>query len=104
METVRQLIELFPYALMGSVLAGIICGFLGVFVVSQRVVFLGASLTQVAIAGVAFSFLHFVNLEALVTWLTGSDISQNSFFHHFEPAFFSLLFAIAACWDYYNIT
>ena len=96
METVKQLIELFPYAILGSVLAGIICGFLGVFVVSQRVVFLGASLTQVAIAGVAFSFLHLFNLEGMISSLIGSEISQHSFLHHFEPAFFSLVFAIIA--------
>lgn len=96
METIKQLIDLFPYALMGSVLAGIICGFLGVFVVSQRVVFLGASLTQVAIAGVAFSFLHLFNLEELISKIIGSDIPKESFLHHFEPAFFSLLFAIIA--------
>ena len=29
-------------------------------------VFLGATLTQVAVAGVAFSFLHFVNLEEIL--------------------------------------
>jgi len=63
METIHQLFDLFPYAIAGSILAGIICSFLGIFVVSQRVVFLGAVLTQVAIAGVAFSFLHLINLE-----------------------------------------
>jgi zinc transport system permease protein len=94
LETINQLIELFPYAIMGSVLAGIICAFLGTFVVSQRVVFLGAVLTQVSIAGVAFSFLHIINLEGLVTGITGEQITHNSFFHNFEPAFYSLLFAI----------
>ena len=94
METINQLIELFPYAIMGSVLAGIICAFLGTFVVSQRVVFLGAVLTQVSVAGVAFSFLHIINLEGIITVITGQEITNNSFFHNFEPAFFSLLFAI----------
>ncbi len=56
---------------MGSILAGMICGFLGTFVVSQRVVFLGATLTQVAVAGVAFSFLHLVSLEAIISSLFG---------------------------------
>ncbi len=92
MEIVNQLIQLFPYALAGSVLAGMICGFLGTFVVSQRVVFLGATLTQVAVAGVAFSFLHFVNLEAILDSLFG--IQEGSLFHNFEPVFFSLLFAV----------
>jgi len=83
METINILIDLFPYALMGSILAGIICSFLGVFVVSQRVVFLGASLTQVSIAGVAFSFLHLINLEALIGSLFSPETIENSFLHHF---------------------
>lgn len=94
MEIIKQLIDIFPYAILGSILAGIICGFIGVFVVSQRVVFLGAALTQVAIAGVAFSFLHLVNLEGMISSLFNITISENSFFHHFEPAFFSLLFSV----------
>jgi ABC-type Mn2+/Zn2+ transport system permease subunit len=94
LDTINQLIELFPYAIMGSVLAGIICAFLGTFIVSQRVVFLGAVLTQVSIAGVAFSFLHLINIEGIITSITGQQITHDSFFHNFEPAFFSLLFAI----------
>jgi zinc transport system permease protein len=96
METLHQLLELFPYAIAGSILAGIICSFLGTFVVSQRVVFLGAVLTQVAIAGVAFSFLHFINLEGILSSLFGIQFGHDSFFHHFEPIFFSLLFALLA--------
>lgn len=94
MDTIKQLLDLFPYAIMGSVLAGIICGFLGTFIISQRVVFLGAVLTQVSIAGVAFSFLHLIDLEGLLTKIFGLNISHNSFFHNFEPLFFSILFAI----------
>jgi ABC-type Mn2+/Zn2+ transport system permease subunit len=96
METIHQLFDLFPYAIAGSILAGIICSFLGIFVVSQRVVFLGAVLTQVAIAGVAFSFLHLINLEGILSSITGVQIGQDSFLHHFEPAFFSLLFALVS--------
>jgi len=86
METVHQLLELFPYAVLGSILAGIICSFLGIFIVSQRVVFLGAVLTQVAIAGVAFSFLHLIHFP--------SFMAENPSFHNFEPAFYSLAFAL----------
>ncbi|HKI78946.1 MAG TPA: metal ABC transporter permease [Ignavibacteriaceae bacterium] len=92
METINQLIQLFPYAVLGSILAGMICGFLGTFVVSQRVVFLGATLTQVAVAGVAFSFLHAINLEGILTSLLG--IKDHSIAHNFEPVFYSLLFAV----------
>ena len=76
--------------------AGVICSFLGVFVVSQRAVFLGAALTQAAIAGVAFAFLHFLNLEELLASLFGVQSIENSFLHHFEHTFFSLLFAVIA--------
>ncbi len=96
METVKLLFDLFPYAILGSIAAGIICSFLGVFVVSQRVVFLGAALTQAAIAGVAFSFLHLLNLENLIANLFGIQSVQDSFLHHFEHTFFSLLFAVIA--------
>jgi ABC-type Mn2+/Zn2+ transport system permease subunit len=94
LEIIKQLIEIFPYAILGSILAGMICGFLGVFVVSQRVVFLGAALTQVAVAGVAFSFLHLLNIEEMISSLFNTVISEDSFLHHFEPAFFSLLFSL----------
>lgn len=96
MEIISQLIELFPYAIMGSIIAGIICSFVGVFVVSQRVVFLGASLTQAAIAGVAFSFLHLIDLEGFISKLFNIAITDESIFHHLEHTVFSLLFASAA--------
>jgi ABC-type Mn2+/Zn2+ transport system permease subunit len=65
-------------------------------VVSQRAVFLGAALTQAAIAGVAFAFLHLLNLEELLASIFDIQIIENSFLHHFEHTFFSLLFAIIA--------
>jgi ABC-type Mn2+/Zn2+ transport system permease subunit len=94
LEIIKQLIELFPYAILGSIVAGFICAFLGIFVVSQRVVFLGASLTQVSVAGVAFSFLHLINIESFLADIFNIDLEHNTFFHNFEPAFFSLVFAI----------
>ena len=96
METIKILFELFPYAILGSIAAGIICSFLGVFVVSQRVVFLGAALTQAAIAGVAFAFLHLLNLEEILASVLGITSIDESFLHHFEHTFFSLLFAVVA--------
>lgn len=96
METLKLLFELFPYAILGSIAAGIICSFLGVFVVSQRVVFLGAALTQAAIAGVAFSFLHLLNLEEMLAQVFGLQSIDGSYLHHFEHTFFSLLFAVIA--------
>jgi len=96
LETIKILFELFPYAILGSIAAGIICSFLGVFVVSQRVVFLGAALTQAAIAGVAFAFLHLLNLEEILASVLGITSIDDSFLHHFEHTFFSLLFAVVA--------
>lgn len=96
MEIIKILFELFPYAILGSIAAGLICSFLGVFVVSQRVVFLGAALTQAAVAGVAFSFLHLLNLEELIATVFGVQSIDESFLHHFEHTFFSLLFAVIA--------
>jgi ABC-type Mn2+/Zn2+ transport system permease subunit len=96
LENIKILFELFPYAILGSIAAGIICSFLGVFVVSQRVVFLGAALTQAAIAGVAFAFLHLLNLEEILASVLGVTSIDDSFLHHFEHTFFSLLFAVVA--------
>jgi len=96
MDTINILFELFPYAILGSITAGIICSFLGVFVVSQSVVFLGAALTQAAIAGVAFAFLHLLNLEEILASIFGIQSIDESFLHHFEHTFFSLLFAVLA--------
>jgi ABC-type Mn2+/Zn2+ transport system permease subunit len=94
LEAIHQLLEIFPYAVLGSILAGIVCSFLGVFVVSQRVVFLGAALTQASITGVAFSFLHLINFEKSFSAFLGIQITENSFLHNIEPAFFSMLFAV----------
>ena len=95
-ETIQILLDIFPFAVLGGVTAGIICSFLGVFVVSQRVIFLGAALTQAAIAGVAFAFLHLVNLEDFLARQFDIQVIEDSFVHHFEHTFFSLLFAIIA--------
>src|SRR5512140_1556291 len=58
-EIVRTILQEFPLALYGSVLVGVICAFLGVYIVAQRVVFLGAVLTQVSVMGLALTFLPF---------------------------------------------
>lgn len=65
-EILRTIFIEFPYALFGSLVAAVLCAYLGVYVVSKRVVFVGATLTQVAVAGIAFSHLPFVNFEPVV--------------------------------------
>jgi len=94
LDIINQIYELFPFAVLGSIFAGVICGFLGTFVVSQRVVFLGAVLTQVSVAGVAFSFLHLFDLEGFISSLFNIELTESSFLHNLEPVFFSLLFAV----------
>lgn len=58
-EIVSTLFNEFPYAVYGSILVGVICSFLGVYIVAKRVVFLGAVLTQVSVLGLALTFLPF---------------------------------------------
>jgi ABC-type Mn2+/Zn2+ transport system permease subunit len=62
-EILRTIVQEFPYALFGSVLVGVLCAFLGVYVVARRVVFLGAVLTQVSVFGLSLTFLPFVPLN-----------------------------------------
>ncbi len=59
-EIIRTVFQEFPYALYGSVIVGIICAFLGVYIVAKRVVFLGAALTQVSVLGLAVTFIPFL--------------------------------------------
>lgn len=65
LEIFRTIVTEFPYALLGSLVAALLCAYLGVYVVSKRVVFVGATLTQVAVAGIAFSHLPFADFEPL---------------------------------------
>ncbi|MFN0157292.1 MAG: metal ABC transporter permease [Bacteroidota bacterium] len=58
-EIVSTLFSEFPFAVYGSILVGVICSFLGVYIVAKRVVFLGAVLTQVSVLGLALTFLPF---------------------------------------------
>ncbi|MBM4160542.1 MAG: hypothetical protein FJ217_05515 [Ignavibacteria bacterium] len=53
----------FPYALMGSIIAGALCAYVGVYLVSMRVVFVGATMTQVAVAGIALAHLPVIEVE-----------------------------------------
>jgi ABC-type Mn2+/Zn2+ transport system permease subunit len=56
-DAVTTLAREFPYALYGSVLVGVLCAVLGVYVVARRVVFFGAVLTQVSLVGLALTFV-----------------------------------------------
>jgi ABC-type Mn2+/Zn2+ transport system permease subunit len=56
-EIFGTLLREFPFALFGSIIVGILCSFIGVYIVAKRVVFLGAVLTQVSVLGLAATFL-----------------------------------------------
>lgn len=56
-DAMVTLLTEFPYALYGSVLVGLLCAVLGVYVVARRVVFFGAVLTQVSLVGLSLTFV-----------------------------------------------
>jgi len=59
-------------ALAASLLIGLICSFIGVYIVLKRIVFVGAAIANISTAGIAFAILM-----------------------GFNPELFSLLFAVA---------
>lgn len=56
-EIAGTIVQEFPHALFGSVIVGLLCSFIGVYIVARRVVFLGAVLTQVSVLGLTMTFL-----------------------------------------------
>lgn len=56
-EILSTLMGEFPHALYGSMIVGVMCAFVGVYVVAKRVVFLGAVLTQISVLGLSLTFL-----------------------------------------------
>src|ERR1044072_5464506 len=44
-------------SLLAGVLVGVVCAYLGVYVVLKRIVFVGTSLAQISSAGIALAFL-----------------------------------------------
>jgi zinc transport system permease protein len=63
LEILRTIVQEFPYALFGSIVAAVLIGYLGVWVVARRIVFVGAALTQGAVAGMAFAHLPFIDID-----------------------------------------
>lgn len=81
--------DLWREPMIAGVLAGAILGYIGVFVVLKRMVFVSAALSEISGVGVAFAF-----------WL-GAVLGINPHEHGripllLEPTWFSLLFACAA--------
>jgi manganese/iron transport system permease protein len=65
-EIITTIVTLFPWALGGSIVAAVLCSHIGVYVVSKRIVFFGAALTQIAVAGIAFAHLPFIGINPAV--------------------------------------
>lgn len=65
-EIAGTILREFPHALFGSVIVGLLCSFIGVYIVARRVVFLGAVLTQVSVLGLTMTFLPFFALPHTV--------------------------------------
>ncbi len=65
-------------ALLGSLVVGIVCAYLGVSVVLRRVVFVGAALAQVSSAGVGLAMLLGWNPSALSLLLTMGGVAAFS--------------------------
>lgn len=59
-----EAVLLFRQALYGTLIIGVTCGLVGVYVVLRRMVFVGAALAQLSSAGIALSL-----------WLTGLGVS-----------------------------
>ncbi len=65
-------------ALMGSLVVGVVCAYLGVYVVLRRVVFVGAALAQVSSAGVGLAMLLGWNPSLLSLVLTFGGVAAFS--------------------------
>lgn len=79
-----QIFQSFPEAFAAGLLISAACAFLGVFVVLKRLVFIGATLSEVAACGIAASFLlgippvagAFAATFAAVTLLAGNPSEE----------------------------
>lgn len=61
LEAAKVLMSSFPEAMSAGLLIAVACSFFGVFVVLQRVVFIGATLSEVAACGIAAAMFFHLN-------------------------------------------
>jgi ABC-type Mn2+/Zn2+ transport system permease subunit len=71
--------------LWAGLIVGIVCGYLGVYVVLKRIVFVGAALAEIATVGVAVSFLPIVEKIPLLSKMEHETT---------RPLFLALLFVV----------
>ena len=74
--------EFIRTALLGTTAIGIVCAYLGVYVVLRRIVFVGATIAQISSAGIALGILTGWNPNA---WSVGLTFLAVLFFAH--PSF-----------------
>lgn len=80
-------------ALLAALVVGVVCSYLGVFVVLKRIVFVGAALSEMASLGAALAF------TAPAVWLFDSIIHAVPALHpldHFRPLVFALVMMLVA--------
>src|SRR4051812_34267938 len=80
-------------ALKASLMVGLTCSFLGVFVVLKRIVFVGAALAEISTLGAALAFFPFV------VQLFNRLIEVAPALHemeHYEPLVLGILLMLAA--------
>ena len=65
----------FPEAVLGGLLVAGVCGLLGVFVILKRVVFIGITLSETAVCGMALAFLLHVHPVAGAMALTLAGVA-----------------------------
>jgi zinc transport system permease protein len=80
-DILKLLVEEFPLALAGSILVGVLCSFIGVYIVARRVVFLGAVMTQLSVLGLSITFLPAIALphtigSLIITLLSVAILSR----------------------------
>ncbi|MBT3290685.1 MAG: metal ABC transporter permease [Victivallales bacterium] len=95
-----DLVQMFPYAVVGGIVIAAACSLLGVFVILKRVVFIGVALSEVAACGIATAlvcgFHPFIGASAF------SLAAVTALAQPFEPkrlpkdAFLGVLFVLAA--------
>lgn len=87
-ETLNLLQEKFVQdALVAALVVGLVCSYLGVFVVLKRIVFVGAALSEMASLGAALAF------TAPAVWIFNTLIHAIPILHpldHFRPLVFAL--------------
>jgi ABC-type Mn2+/Zn2+ transport system permease subunit len=93
-ETLSLLQEKFVQdALVAALIVGLICSYLGVFVVLKRIVFVGAALSEMASLGAAIAF------TTPAVWVFSTLIRALPFLEpldHFRPLVFALLMMLVS--------